>query len=125
MVIKKATPSLQLMEQTWANDINWQPKSLVPSEKADRTLRKTQASKVEAVFISAVCPKELNRMLQRVEAESVKSLVIRCDTRLDILDAESVSFIIRMKKLTSLRVYYARNMPEWMAIDLLQNLRDL
>jgi hypothetical protein len=64
-------------------------------------------------------------MLQRVEAESVKSLVIRCDTRLDILDAESVSFIIRMKKLTSLRVYYARNMPEWMAIDLLQNLRDL
>ena len=88
-------------------------------------LRKTQVSKVETVIISAVCPKELNQMLQRVEVESVKSLMIRCETRLDILDAESVSFIIQMKKLTSLRVYYARNMPERMAINLLQNLRDL
>ena len=30
-----------------------------------------------------------------------------------------------MKRLTSLRVFHARNMPEWMAIELLENLRDL
>jgi hypothetical protein len=92
-------------------------------EKCERTLRKAQGPRIDAVFITAASPHELNRMLGRVEAEGVRTLVIRCDTRLDILNAESVAAICQMRRLTSLRVYMACRLTEWMAIDLLKSLR--
>jgi hypothetical protein len=64
-------------------------------------------------------------MLARVDETVVQQLVIKCDTRLSILNEESVELISRMRKLTSLKVYLARGLPEQLAIELLTNLSHL
>jgi hypothetical protein len=50
-------------------------------------------------------------MLARIDHRIIKSLTIKCDTVLNIINAESAYMISKMTKLTILKVYLARDLP--------------
>lgn len=67
---------------------------------------------VEVVHIYATTPEELTSILSEINVLEVKKLTIRCDTRLTVLNSASISIISRMTRLTSLKVYLAKDLTE-------------
>lgn len=67
---------------------------------------------VEVVHIYATTPEELTSILSEINVLEVKKLTIRCDTRLTVLNSTSISIISRMTRLSSLKVYLAKDLTE-------------
>lgn len=61
-------------------------------------------------------------MLAKINVDTIKELTITCDTRLNIIDSEAAIMISKMKKLTSLRVYWAQDLKDTLVIEMLKYL---
>ena len=90
------------------------PKRLesAPPFKIERTSRNSpqEGPHIENVHIYSATTTDLNKMLAKINYINIKSLVIKCDTRLNILDEQSVEIISKMENLISLKIYLAKDL---------------